>query len=88
VFAIHPSTASIAAQVSRPLILCLVRLSCESAGGEIPAAKVKGEMPEARAAYQKALSMSQQEPEKRFFKKRLAELSNLGDAKRLRVQDK
>jgi Flp pilus assembly protein TadD len=36
-------------------------------------------MPEARAAYQKALSMSQQEP---------AELSNLGDAKRLRVQDK
>jgi hypothetical protein len=29
-------------------------------------------MPEARAAYQKALSMSQQEPEKR-----LAELSNL-----------
>jgi predicted RNA polymerase sigma factor len=26
-------------------------------------------MPEARAAYQKALSMSQQEPEKGFFKK-------------------
>jgi predicted RNA polymerase sigma factor len=45
-------------------------------------------MPEARAAYQKALSMSQQEPEKRFLKKRLAKLSNLGDAKRLRVQDK
>jgi predicted RNA polymerase sigma factor len=45
-------------------------------------------MPEARAAYQKALSMNQQEPEKRFLKKRLAELSNLGDAKRLRVQDK
>jgi hypothetical protein len=40
-------------------------------------------MPEARAAYQKALSMSQQEPEKG-----LAELSNLGDAKRLTVQDK
>jgi hypothetical protein len=31
--------------------------------------------------------MSQQEPEK-DFEKRLAELSNLGDAKRLRVQDK
>jgi hypothetical protein len=46
------------------------------------------ELPEARAAYQKALSMSQQEPEKRFLKKRLAELSNLGDAKRLRVRDK
>jgi predicted RNA polymerase sigma factor len=26
-------------------------------------------MPEVRAAYQKALSMSQQEPEKRFLKK-------------------
>ncbi len=26
-------------------------------------------MPEARVAYQKALSMSQQEPEKRFLKK-------------------
>jgi hypothetical protein len=40
-------------------------------------------MPEARAAYQKALGMSQQEPEKR-----LAARSNFGDAKRLRVQDK
>ena len=40
-------------------------------------------MPEVQAAYQKALRMSQQEPEKR-----LAELSNLGDAKRLKVQDK
>jgi hypothetical protein len=29
-----------------------------------------------RAAYQKALSMSQQEPKKRFLKKILAELSN------------
>jgi predicted negative regulator of RcsB-dependent stress response len=45
-------------------------------------------MPEARAAYQKALSMSQQRAGKKIFKKRLAELSNLGDAKRLRVQDK
>jgi predicted RNA polymerase sigma factor len=44
-------------------------------------------MPEARTAYQKALSMTQQEAEKRL-KKRLAELSNLGDAKRLRVQEK
>jgi len=43
-----------------------------------------------KTAFQRraAFKYSQQEPEKRFLKKRLAELSNLGDAKRLRVQDK
>jgi RNA polymerase sigma-70 factor (ECF subfamily) len=35
-----------------------------------------GKRPEAQAAYQKALKISQLEPEQRFLKKRLAELSN------------
>lgn len=39
-----------------------------------------GQVDEARAAYQKALNMSEQEPEKRFL---LGRLSNLGPAKRL-----
>src|SRR3989442_16003189 len=51
--------------------------------------------PEAQAAYRKALSMRQQEPERRYLERRLQELekqyfgcvSNLGAAKRLRVQD-
>jgi RNA polymerase sigma-70 factor (ECF subfamily) len=34
-----------------------------------------GKAPEARAAYQKALELSQQEPEKRFLRRRLAELA-------------
>jgi RNA polymerase sigma-70 factor, ECF subfamily len=33
-----------------------------------------GRVPEARAAYEKALSLSEQEPEKRFLEKRLREL--------------
>ena len=35
-----------------------------------------GRVPEARAAYEKALAMTRQEAEQRFLKKRLAELSN------------
>jgi RNA polymerase sigma-70 factor (ECF subfamily) len=48
--------------------------------------------PEAEMAYRKALSMSQQEPERRYLTRRLAELpkkfralSKSGFAKRLRV---
>jgi RNA polymerase sigma-70 factor (ECF subfamily) len=34
-----------------------------------------GNLPEARAAYEKALSLAQQEPERRFLEKRLRELT-------------
>ena len=53
-----------------------------------------GQAPEAQAAYRKALSMSQQEPERRYLERRLQELEKIvwmrvefGAAKRLRVQD-
>jgi RNA polymerase sigma-70 factor (ECF subfamily) len=42
--------------------------------GSMPIRSLTGRVPEARASYQKALALAQQEPERRFLSRRLEEL--------------